>query len=78
VLRISVEEAVVTLKYLLEQVAKGEEVILLEQDKVVARLVPPQQKEQRLANMKQFRNDIAVKGESLSTTIINARQEERH
>jgi antitoxin (DNA-binding transcriptional repressor) of toxin-antitoxin stability system len=55
-----------------------EEAILLEQDKVVARLVPPQQKEQRLANMKQFRNDIAVKGESLSTTIINARQEERH
>jgi antitoxin (DNA-binding transcriptional repressor) of toxin-antitoxin stability system len=74
VLRISVEEAAVTLKYLLEQVAKGEEVILLEQDKVVARLVPPQQKEQRLANMKQFRNAIAVQGESLSTTIINARQ----
>ncbi|WP_442938948.1 type II toxin-antitoxin system Phd/YefM family antitoxin [Nostoc sp.] len=29
------------LKSLLEQVARGEEVILLEQDKAVARLVPP-------------------------------------
>ncbi len=77
-LRVSVEEAAVTLKHLLEQVAKGEEIILLEQDKIVARLVPPQQKERRLASMKQFRNAIAVTGEALSTTIINARQEERH
>ena len=43
-LKISVEEAAINLKNLLEQVAKGEEVILLEQDKIVARLVPPQKK----------------------------------
>jgi antitoxin (DNA-binding transcriptional repressor) of toxin-antitoxin stability system len=55
VLKISVEEAAANLKTLLEQVAKGEEVILLEQNKVVARLVPPRQKEQRLASIKQFR-----------------------
>lgn len=54
-LKISVEEAAANLKTLLEQVAKGEEVILLEQNKVVARLVPPRQKEQRLASIKQFR-----------------------
>ncbi len=77
-LKISVEEAAINLKTLLEEVAKGEEVILLEQNKVVARLVPPQQKEQCLASMKQFRDTLTVKGESLSATVVNARQEERH
>jgi antitoxin (DNA-binding transcriptional repressor) of toxin-antitoxin stability system len=77
VLKISVEEATINFKNLLEQVAKGEEVVLLEENQIVARLVPPQKKEQRLASMKQFRDALAIKGESLSTTIINARIEER-
>ena len=34
-------------------------------------------KEQRLASMRKFRDALAVKGESLSATIINARFEER-
>ncbi|MEH1809094.1 type II toxin-antitoxin system Phd/YefM family antitoxin [Nostoc sp.] len=76
-LRISVEEAAMNLKYLLERVARGEEVILLEQNKAVARLVPPLQKEERLASMKQFRDSLAIKGESLSATVINTRTEER-
>ncbi|MDZ8092936.1 MAG: hypothetical protein RMZ42_13545 [Nostoc sp. DedQUE05] len=76
-LRISIEEAAINLKFLLERVARGEEVILLEQDKAVARLVPLLQKEQRLANMKQFRDSLAIEGESLSATVINARTEER-
>ncbi|MBN3943724.1 MAG: hypothetical protein V7L21_35895 [Nostoc sp.] len=75
-LRISVEEAAMNLKSLLERVARGEEVILLEQDKAVACLVPPLQKEERLASMKQFRDSLAIKGESLSATVINARTEE--
>ncbi|MDZ8067029.1 MAG: hypothetical protein RMY64_15635 [Nostoc sp. DedQUE08] len=75
-LRISIEEAAINLKFLLERVARGEEVILLEQDKAVARLVPLLQKEQRLANMKQFRDSLAIEGESLSATVINARTEE--
>ncbi|MEH1928307.1 type II toxin-antitoxin system Phd/YefM family antitoxin [Nostoc sp.] len=76
-LRISVEEAAMNLKSLLELVARGEEVILLDQDKVVARLVLPLQKEQRLVTMKKFRESLAIKGESLSATVINARIEER-
>jgi antitoxin (DNA-binding transcriptional repressor) of toxin-antitoxin stability system len=78
VLKVSVEEAAINLKNLLEQVAKGEEVILIDENQVVARLVPPQKKEQRLASMKQFREALVVKGEPLSATIINARIEERH
>lgn len=72
-LKISVEEAAINLKNLLERVAEGEEVILLDQNKVVARLVLPEQREQRLASMKQFRDGLTVNGEPLSTTIINAR-----
>ncbi|MCC5650355.1 hypothetical protein LC609_10990 [Nostoc sp. XA013] len=65
------------LKSLLERVARGEEVILLEQDKAVARLVPPLQKQEQLVSMKQFRDSLAIKGESLSATVINSRTEER-
>ncbi|MEH1909201.1 type II toxin-antitoxin system Phd/YefM family antitoxin [Nostoc sp.] len=75
-LRISVEEAAMNLKSFLERVARGEEVILLEQDKAVARLVAFRQKEQRLATMKKFRDSLAIKGESLSATVINVRTEE--
>lgn len=77
-LKITVEEAAINFKNLLEQVAKGEEIILLEQNQVVARLVPPQKKEQRLAGMKKFRDALTVKGESLSATVVNARVEERN
>lgn len=77
-LRINVEEVVTNLEELLELVAKGEEVILLEKNKVVARLVPPHSREQFLADLRKFRSCIPVKGEPLSTTIINAREEERY
>ncbi|MBD0390293.1 MAG: prevent-host-death family protein [Nostoc sp. C3-bin3] len=76
-LRISVEEAAINLKSLLKRVARREEVILLEQDKAVARLVPRLQKEERLASMKQFRDSLAIKGEPLSATVINAPTEKR-
>lgn len=75
--KVSVEEAARNLKALLEQVAAGEEIILVEQDKPVARLVPPSTKEEVLANMKQFRDSLSVTGEPLSQTVIKARQEEQ-
>ncbi len=76
--KISVEEASRNLKAILEQVAKGEEVILVEKDKPVARLVPPESREEWLASMKEFRASLRVKGEPLSATVIKARQEERY
>jgi antitoxin (DNA-binding transcriptional repressor) of toxin-antitoxin stability system len=77
-LKISVEEAARNLKGLLERVAQGEEVILLEQEKAVARIVPLQQKEQWLASTKEFRDSLQVKGEPLSVTLITQRQQERY
>jgi prevent-host-death family protein len=76
--QISVEEASRNLKKLLEQVATGEEVILVEQGRVVARLVPPTTKEQWLNSVRALRDSVKVKGETLSTTVIAARQEERY
>lgn len=76
--KISVEEASRNLKAILEQVAKGEEVILVEKDKPVARLVPLQSREEWLARIKEFRASLRVKGEPLSATVFKARQEERY
>lgn len=76
--KVNVEEAARNLKALLDRVAAGEEIILVERDKPVARLVPPSTKEDLLANMKQFRESLSVTGESLSQTVIKARQEERY
>ncbi|XGV94474.1 MAG: type II toxin-antitoxin system Phd/YefM family antitoxin [Leptolyngbya sp. BL-A-14] len=76
-LRISVEEAADNLTSLLQRVAAGEEIVLTEQEKAVARLVPLQTREQWLANTKRFRDSLQAKGEPLSTTVIRARQGER-
>ena len=72
--KVSVEEAARNLKALLKQVAAGEEVILVDRDKPVARLVPPSTKEDLLTDMKQLRESLAVTGEPLSQTVIKARQ----
>ncbi|MEM8722250.1 MAG: type II toxin-antitoxin system prevent-host-death family antitoxin [Cyanobacteria bacterium P01_G01_bin.39] len=76
--KVSVEEAARNLKALLNWVAAGEEVILVDRDKPVARLVPSSTKEDLLADMKHFRESLAVTGEPLSQTIIKSRQEERY
>ncbi len=75
---ISVEEAKQNLQAILEKVAKGEEVTIIQEGKVVARVVPPLSKEQRLAELKTLRDSIQVKGEPLSATVIKLRQEERY
>ena len=74
--KVSVEEAANNLKALLKRVAAGEEIILVEHDKLVAHLVPPTNKEKLLADMQEFRNSLSVTGEPLSQTVIKARQEE--
>ena len=75
--KISIEDVAEQLKVLLERVARGEEVILVEQDREVARLVPPSRRDQWLTQTRQFREALQIQGESLSATVIRARQEER-
>jgi antitoxin (DNA-binding transcriptional repressor) of toxin-antitoxin stability system len=76
-LKVTVEEALRDLKSLLEQVAQGEEVILCEQDKAFAKLVPLKSRERWLADMAEFRGSLQVSGEALSSTIVKGRQEDR-
>jgi antitoxin (DNA-binding transcriptional repressor) of toxin-antitoxin stability system len=75
-LKVSIENALRDFKPLLERVAQGEEVILCEQDRAFAKLVPLQSREQLLADMQEFRDSLKVSGEALSSTIIKSRQED--
>ena len=75
--KIGVKDVADRLKTLLERAAKGKEVILVEQDREVARLVPPPRRDQWLTRTRQFREALHIQGESLSTTVIRARQEDR-
>ena len=74
-LKVNVEEAAHDLKELLRRVAAGEEITLVEHDKPVARLVPPSNRQNLLAEMREFRRSLSVNGEPLSQTVIEARQE---
>lgn len=76
-LKVSVEHASLQLKSLLERVSLGEVVILTEKNQEVARLIPPQNRDQWLARTKVFRESLQVQGEALSATIIKAREEDR-
>lgn len=75
---ISVEEGKQNLQAILEKVAKREEVTIVQEGKVVARVVPPLSKEEWLARHKALRNFINVKGEPLSATVIKLREEARY
>lgn len=76
--KVTVDEAINNIKNLLKRVAAGEEIIIVEQDKPVAHLSPPSTDENIFADMRQFRQSLSVKGESLSQTVIKVRQEERY
>jgi antitoxin (DNA-binding transcriptional repressor) of toxin-antitoxin stability system len=76
--KISVEEATKNLQAILEQVAKGEEVLLVQDGKIVARIVPPLTREQWIAMRDRSRDSIQLKGEPMSQTVIKLRSEERY
>ena len=75
--RISVKEARSNLSALLDQVAAGEEIILLRRGEEVARLVPPKS-QSLLPSLKDFRDSLKITGTPLSDEIVKARQEERY
>lgn len=77
-LRISVEEVAANLKTLLERVAQGEEIILVDGSAEVARLVPPKTRREWVLRAKRFRDSVSLTGEPLSTTIIQSRLGERY
>ncbi|HAO12595.1 MAG TPA: prevent-host-death family protein [Planktothrix sp. UBA8407] len=77
-LKISVENLGDNLKALLERVAQGEEIILVDGSREVARLVPPKTRQEWVLQRKRFRDSVLLTGEPLRVTIIQAREGERY
>jgi prevent-host-death family protein len=75
-LEINVKDARNRLSHLLDIVERGEEIVITRRGKKAARLVPPQSN-MRLPTLQQFRASIKLKGEPMSRTVINLRDEER-
>ena len=76
-LRITVEEALVNLKELLTELAEGKQVVLIENDREIARLIPSINRVGLIEDTRVFRRSLQTSGESLSSTIICDREEER-
>jgi prevent-host-death family protein len=76
--QITIEEATKNLSNILEQVAKGEQFILMKEGKEVARLLPPQQVRKAFPSLNSFRKSIVLKGSTMSTTILEERENERY
>lgn len=77
-IKISIEAASEDLRILLKRVASGEEVVFVDRDVIVARLLPPVDRNQWLNRRRDFREGIQTQGASLQETIIQARGEERY
>jgi len=77
-MEVNVKDARSKLSSLLDQVEDGCEVIILRHGKEVARLVPPCGEGKPLPSLKGFRSSIDVRGRSMSSLVIQARDEERY
>ncbi|MBF0468655.1 MAG: type II toxin-antitoxin system prevent-host-death family antitoxin [Desulfamplus sp.] len=63
---------------ILDEVEKGEDIIITRRGKQVARITNIDDKPTPLKGLKDFRKRINIKEEALSKTIINQREEERY
>ena len=77
-MEVNVKDARNRLSFLLAQVEKGGEVIIMRRGKEVARLVPPRGEGKPLPSLKGFRSSIKITGKSLSSVVIEGRDEERY
>ncbi len=75
---VSVREARQKLKTLLDDVAAGEEIVLVRRGKAVARLVPAGAAVQCLPSLADFRHSIELRGTTLGEELTAAREEERY
>ncbi len=75
---VSVREARQKLRSLLDDVAAGEEVVLVRRGKAVARLVPAGDAAKRLPSLADFRRSIQLRGTTLGEELAAAREEERY
>lgn len=77
-MEINVKEARTKISSLLDRTQKGEEVVIVRRGKRVARLVPIDNINRRLPDLRTFRNSLSVKGGALSMAVIQGRSEDRY
>ena len=77
-MEVNVKEARSKISSLLDRTQKGEEILILRRGKKVARLVPVARPKRCLPDLTAFRESLSVKGDSLSRTILEARNQERY
>ena len=77
-LKINIRDARNTLSHLIDQVKRGQQVILSGRGKAVAQLSPVNFEEHCLSSLSQFRATIHSNSENLSDTVIKLSQEERY
>ncbi|HVR11662.1 MAG TPA: type II toxin-antitoxin system prevent-host-death family antitoxin [Thermoanaerobaculia bacterium] len=75
---VSIREARQKLRALLDDVAAGEEIVLVRRGKAVARLVPAGDSTQRLPSLADFRHSIQLRGTTLGEELAAVREEERY
>lgn len=77
-LQINIRDARNKLSHLIDQVERGQQVILSRRGKAVAQLSPVNFEERCLPSLSKFRATIHSNSENLSDTVIKSRQEERY
>jgi len=76
---VSLKEARKRLGKLVEAAERGETVVITRRGRRVARLVPERwDNAERLPDLSELRASIAIRGKSLSETVIDMRNEERY
>ena len=63
---------------LLDEVAAGEEIVMVRKGRALARLVPIRDDEKRLPSLEDFRRSIELHGPTLSEDLAAARTDERY
>jgi prevent-host-death family protein len=75
---VNVKEARKKISSLLDRTENGEEIVIIRRGKRVARLVAVGDVGKRLPDLRRFRDSISMRGESLSVSVIEGREEERY
>ena len=75
---INLKNARNNLSSLLNKVEHGEEIIITRHGKRVAKLVPAERQKSTFPSLKQFRAKIKIRGDKLSKTVVDLRNEERN
>jgi prevent-host-death family protein len=75
---VSIKVARQSLRALLDDVAAGEEIVLLRRGRAVARLVPAAEGTRRLPSLADHRRSMRPRGTTLRDEVAAGREEERY